>query len=69
MLFVTVDPERDSTEQVRKYQAAFDRSFIGGTGQHEQLAAMRKNYGVTANKVTMGGSYGMDHSSSVYLIG
>ena len=68
VLFITVDPERDSAGQIRKYLAAFDHSFIGGTAQHEQLAAMRKNYGVTANKVTMGNSYGVNHSSSVYLI-
>ena len=68
VVFITVDPERDSTERMRGYLAAFDRGFIGGSGRTEELASVRKHYGVTAEKVKMGDSYAMNHSSSVYLI-
>jgi len=34
----------------------------------DQLAAVRKNYGVVATKVASAGDYAVDHSSSVYLI-
>lgn len=69
VVFVTVDPERDSPAQLKSYLAAFDPSFVGGAANAEALAAMRKHYGVVANKVPMsGGSYAVDHTSSTFLI-
>lgn len=68
VVFVTVDPERDDAAQLKAYLAAFDPSFVGGAGRPEVLAAMRKSYGVVANKVPMGASYAVDHTSSTYLI-
>lgn len=69
VVYVTVDPERDSVAQMRPYLAAFDPSFVGGTGSPEALAAVRKGYGVVAEKVVRpGGAYFLNHSSSVYLI-
>jgi len=69
VVFVTVDPERDDPAQLKAYLAAFDLSFVGGAGKPEVLAAMRKNYGVVANKVPMpSGGYAVDHTSSIFLI-
>ncbi|MCE9657941.1 MAG: SCO family protein [Burkholderiales bacterium] len=68
VVFVTVDPERDPPAQLKAYLAAFDPSFVGGTGKPELLAAMRKSYGVVAEKVPLGSSYAMDHTSSIFLI-
>lgn len=69
VIFVTVDPERDDLESMRNYLASFDHTFIGGTGTPEQLATIRTDYGVTAIKDEKSGAhYGIDHSSSVYLI-
>ena len=69
VIFVTVDPERDNIEMMRNYLASFDHSFLAGTGTPDQLATIRADYGVTATKEKTGGAYyGMDHSSSVYLI-
>lgn len=68
VLFVTVDPDRDDAARMKAYLAAFDPSFVGATGRPEALAAVRKSYGVTANKVAMGDSYAVDHTSSVYVI-
>ncbi|HEX5683033.1 MAG TPA: SCO family protein [Ideonella sp.] len=69
VVYVTVDPERDDVNRIRQYLGAFDPTFIGGTGSPEALAAVRKGYGVAAQKVTTpGGGYGMNHSSSVYLV-
>lgn len=67
VVFVTVDPERDDAAKMKAYLAAFDSSFVGGAGQPEVLAAMRKNYGVVANKVPMTGGYAVDHTSSIFL--
>jgi protein SCO1/2 len=68
VVFVTVDPERDAPALLKSYLAAFDPSFVGGTGKPELLAAMRKSYGVVATKVPMGDSYAMDHTSSIFVI-
>lgn len=68
VVFVTVDPERDAPAQLKAYLAAFDAGFVGGTGRPDVLAAMRKSYGVVAEKVPMGDGYAMDHTSSIFLI-
>ena len=69
VVYVTVDPERDDLDRIRKYLGAFDKSFLGGTAKPETLAALRKNYGVFAKKVEgPGQDYGMSHSTSVFMI-
>ena len=68
VIYLTVDPERDTAERLKEYLAAFDSSFVGGTGSDAQMAAVRLSYGVTAQKVGAGSDYGVAHSSFVYLI-
>ena len=68
VVYVTVDPERDDAARMRQYLAAFDPSFIGGTGTDAQLASVREEYGIIASKVVEGGSYTFAHSSYTYLI-
>ena len=68
VIYLTVDPERDSAERLKQYLAAFDPTFVGGTGTDAQMAAVRKSYGVTAEKVGTGADYAVAHSSFVYLI-
>jgi protein SCO1/2 len=68
VVYVTVDPERDSADRMRAYLRGFDPTFVGGTGTPAQLAAVRKDYGVMAEKRMVGDSYSVAHSSSVYLI-
>lgn len=69
VVYVTVDPERDDAPRIKKYLAAFDTSFVGGTGKPQALEAMRKNYGVVAAKLAVPtGGYGMNHSTSVFFI-
>jgi protein SCO1/2 len=68
VVYVTVDPERDNADRMRAYLGGFDPSFVGGTGSPAQLAAVRKNYGVMAERKPLGNSYTVAHSSSVYLI-
>jgi len=69
VLFVTVDPERDTPEIVSAYLEQFDPSFIGLRGDAEQLAAAAKAFKVFYAKVPMGdaGNYTMDHSAGLYL--
>ena len=68
ILYLTVDPERDTAERLKQYLAAFDPSFVGGTGTAAEMAAVRLSYGVTAQKLGSGSNYAVAHSSFVYLI-
>jgi len=68
VVYVTVDPQRDVPERLKKFLGNFDSTFIGGTGTDSQLATVRKEYGVTARKIPYGDSYTYAHSSFTYLI-
>jgi protein SCO1/2 len=71
VVFVTIDPERDTPERLRSYTAAFDPSFIGLTGSPAHLAQVRQAYGVVAEKQVVSGTsaaYLMAHSAYVYVI-
>ena len=68
VIYVTVDPARDSVARMREYLAAFDPSFIGATDAPGALAAVRQKYGVTAIRQGAGKDYAMVHTSSIFLI-
>lgn len=68
VVYITVDPERDSVEHMREYLLHFDASFLGATGTEEQLASVRKEYGIFANRENSGAGYAFNHSSSTYLV-
>lgn len=67
VVYITVDPERDDAQRMKKYLSSFDPTFVGGTGSEQQLAAVRKEYGIAAEKVA-GPDGSFTHSSFVYLI-
>jgi protein SCO1/2 len=68
VVYITVDPERDNPARMKEYLRAFDPTFIGGTGGASDLAAVRKDYGIVAEKHVKGSSYSVAHSSYTYLI-
>lgn len=71
VIYVTVDPERDSAARLKTYLSAFDDSILGATGTPEQLAQVRKAYGISVAKKTVEGhpsAYLVHHSSFVYFI-
>jgi protein SCO1 len=68
VIYITVDPERDDAEHLRKYLGAVDPTFIGGTGTADELAAVRQDYGIVATRKDFGTNYGFSHSSYTYLI-
>jgi protein SCO1 len=70
-LFVTVDPERDTPKVMQDYASSFGPSITGLSGSPQTIGAMEKAYRVFARKgkVESDGSYSMDHSSVVYLMG
>ena len=70
VVYVTVDPERDTAERMRNYLKAFDPSFVGATGTPQQMAKIRQEYGISATrKDIMGGKdYVIGHSSYLYFV-
>jgi len=68
VVYITVDPERDDQARMQKYLHAFNPTFVGGTGRAEELAAVRKNYGISAEKHGTGSNYTVAHSSFTYLV-
>jgi protein SCO1/2 len=68
VIFVTVDPARDSAAAMRQYLGAFDSAFVGATGDLGALAAVRQKYGVTAVRQGTGSDYAIAHTSSIFLI-
>jgi len=69
-VFVSVDPQRDTLEQLRSYVQYFHPSLLGATGAPEQLAEMAKRYGAAYRIVPGEGAlnYTVDHSADLYLI-
>lgn len=69
-VFVTVDPERDTPERMRKYLTNFDPEIIGLSGERSELEPVWADYGVFQARVEGGSeeNYLVDHSSRVYVI-
>lgn len=67
VIFVTVDPERDTPELLREYMKAFHPAFLGLTGSLEQIAQTAKDFRAFYKKVPTGSSYTMDHTALSYL--
>jgi protein SCO1/2 len=68
VLFVTVDPERDTREVLAKYVTAFDPGFLGLYGDAEATRRTAKEFKVYYEKRTQGDSYTVDHSAQTYVI-
>ena len=68
ILLITVDPERDTPEQLALYLQSFDPRVIGLTGSREQVDAALAAYKAYAKKIPTESGYTMDHSASVYLM-
>lgn len=68
VVFISVDPERDTPAQMKTYLSNFDPRIRGFTGTPEAVAATAKAYRVYYKKAPLeGGGYTIDHSSAVYL--
>jgi protein SCO1/2 len=69
-IFITIDPERDTSKVLDDYMKAFGPQFIGLTGNAAEIKDVEKKFRVYAAKKPLpGGNYGMDHSSVIYLMG
>lgn len=69
VVFVSVDPERDTPELARDYAQFFDESFRAATGDDPALKALTVPLGVLFMDVPLGdGGYTVDHSTALLLI-
>ncbi|MGC4011410.1 MAG: SCO family protein [Pseudomonas sp.] len=70
-IFVTLDPERDTPQQLKGYVGHFDAEFVGLTGTPQEIASMTDEYHVFYKKVPTGdkpGDYTVDHSTFLFLL-
>ena len=68
VLFVTVDPERDTPDVLRQYVPSFNPDFLGLYGTAEETSRAAKEFKVYFQKQPQGGSYTMDHSAGTFVI-
>ena len=71
IVFITVDPERDSPERLKRFVGLYDTTVIALTGQPDALARVYQAYGAGAQRRETPGSalgYAMDHTSTTTVI-
>jgi protein SCO1/2 len=71
MLFVSVDPERDTPERLAQYVAYFHPRILGVSGARDEVAEVARRYGAAFQRqpAADGSAYTVDHSAFTYLIG
>jgi protein SCO1 len=69
VVMISVDPERDTPERLAAYVKAFDPTFVGATGTKAAIEELAQRMGVlAATRPLEGGSYTVDHTTSVFLV-
>lgn len=69
VLFVTVDPERDTPEVLRQYVPAFHPSFLGLYGDAAATTQVAKEFKIFFQKQPLAGSsYSVDHAAGTYVL-
>jgi protein SCO1 len=69
VLFISIDPERDTPNHLREFLSSFDPRIRGLTGTNKQIAAVAKEFRVYYKRVEESdGSYSMDHPGAIYLM-
>lgn len=67
VIFVSVDPERDTPDMLKAYTAAFDPGFLGLYASVESTRKVADDFRVFYRKVPTGDSYTMDHTATSYV--
>ncbi len=69
IVFVSVDPERDTPERIASYLAHFDPTFVGATGTTAEIERFTATLGLAqVRNPGVGGEYTVDHSAALVLI-
>ena len=68
IIFITVDPERDTPEQLKQYLSLFAANVTGLTGSPDKVRSVLQQFGVYAQKSGQGDTdYLYDHSATIFL--
>jgi protein SCO1/2 len=70
VVFISVDPERDTPEKIQQYVEHFSKGFIGLSGSTEKLQSIWDKYGVFREKVASDSALGytVNHTARTYLV-
>jgi len=67
VLFITLDPERDTPASLKRYVSAFNPRFVGLTGTSAQVDQAATNFNVQYARVPSGNDYTIDHSTGIFV--
>jgi protein SCO1/2 len=68
VVFVSIDPDRDTQAHLKEYMSSFDQRIVAVSGSPESIAAIARAYGARYRKVPTGSGYTFDHSPAVFLL-
>lgn len=70
VIFISVDPERDTPEKLQNYTKYFHANIVGVTGSKAEIDKVVKQYGAAYRKVESDSAMGylVDHSASVFVV-
>jgi protein SCO1/2 len=67
VVFITLDPVRDTAAEMKNYLAAFDSRFVGLRGTEADVGRAAASFNVQYAKVSVGSDYTIDHSAAIYV--
>lgn len=68
IIFVSLDPERDTVAHLQAYLPAFHSDFLGMTGNADEILKAATQFGISYNKVGEGPGYTLEHTSTVVVV-
>ena len=68
VLFITLDPNRDTVPKLDEYLSNFDEKFVGLTGNEKDIIELAKTWGIYRKIVPIDDDYTIDHTSTIFLI-
>lgn len=68
VVFVSVDPDRDTIQVVKRYVKSFNTHFIGAVGSKQAVSQLMHQFNVMAAKIHQGKGYTIEHSNTVLII-
>ena len=69
VFFISIDPERDTTDVIKDYLDSFENKIFGITGDPKKVYLLSQSWGVLSEKIfTEDGNYLINHSSSIILL-
>ena len=67
VLFISLDPERDTPPSLKRYVSAFNPRFVGLTGTSAQVDQAATSFNVQYARVPLGNDYTIDHSTGIFI--